>query len=93
MPQLSQEKTEKIQEQILLFLFTIFPKQLFTVNIAKETARDEEFIKSLLNNLEKKNLVVKIDKNPNGTKYLRRLRWRLSNQAFEVYQKSQKHPL
>ena len=43
MPQISKQKQEKVQEQIVYFLFQSFPKQLFTSDIAKELARDEEF--------------------------------------------------
>ncbi len=89
MPQISDEKIEKISEQILYHLYSIFPKQVFTSDIAKELARDEEFIKRLLIILEKKDLVMKIDKNPQGFQYSRRQRWRISNKAHEIYKKSQ----
>jgi len=88
MPQISKQKKEKIQEQILSHLYSIFPKQVFTAEIAREIARDEEFIKSLLADLEKKELVVKVNKNPDGNIYSRRLRWRLSNKAQEAYSKA-----
>jgi len=89
MPKISKQKLEKISEQILFYLFSSFPKQLFTSEIAKELARDEEFMKILLNELQKKDLVIKIDKNPKGYKYIRRSRWRISNKAYEIYKKSQ----
>ena len=73
----------------MFYLYTIFPKQVFTSDIAKELARDEEFIKELLNQLLEKKLVVKIMKNPKGIKYTRRARWRLSNKAYEVYARQQ----
>jgi|TARA_B100001971_G_C17940703_1_gene407502 predicted transcriptional regulator with HTH domain len=89
MPKISSQKQEKISEQILFHLFSIFPKQIFTSDIARELARDEEFIKDLLKGLEKKELVVKIDKSPRGFKYSRRLRWRISNKAHKIYKKHQ----
>tara|TARA_Y100000310_G_scaffold31612_1_gene29942 strand:- start:1044 stop:1313 length:270 start_codon:yes stop_codon:yes gene_type:complete len=89
MPQISQQKKEKIQEQILFYLYSIFPKQVFTADIAKELARDEEFTKILLLELEKKQLIIKINKNPKGITYSRRLRWRISNKTHEVYSKNQ----
>jgi predicted transcriptional regulator with HTH domain len=89
MPRISEQKIEKISEQILSYLYSIFPKQIFTSDIAKELARDEEFMKNLLKELEKKELVVKIDKNSLGYKYSRRLRWRISNKAYEIYKKLQ----
>ena len=89
MPKISDQKIEKISEQILFHLYSVFPKQVFTSDIAKELARDEEFMKKLLEKLEKKELVVKIDKNPQGFQYSRRLRWRISNKAHEIYKKHQ----
>jgi predicted transcriptional regulator with HTH domain len=89
MPKISQQKIDKIYEQILFYLYSTFPKQIFTSEIAKETARDEEFIKNLLNDLEKKELVIKINKNKQGLKYSRRLRWRISNKAHDIYKNHQ----
>jgi len=89
MPRISQQKKEKIYEQILFHLFTIFPKQAFTSEIAKEVARDEEFIKTLLSELSKQDLVVMIDKNPSGVRYSKRLRWRISNKAHNIYSSKQ----
>jgi predicted transcriptional regulator with HTH domain len=91
MPRLSNKKLEKIQEQILFYLYSIFPKQIFTVDIAREIARDEEFTKKMLLDLEKKGLLVKIDKNEEGIKYEKRLRWRISNSAYEIYNSHQKN--
>ncbi|MEM2089500.1 MAG: hypothetical protein QXL88_00170 [Candidatus Pacearchaeota archaeon] len=92
MPRINKEKEKKIQEAILHLLFQNSPKMLFTVQIAKELARDEEYIKKLLLDLEAKDLVVSIKKNNQGKEYTRRLRWRLSNKAYEAY-KSLAKPL
>ena len=89
MPKISQQKIEKISEQILSHLYSTFPKQIFTSEIAKEIARDEEFTKKLLKELEKKELVLKITKNPQGIQYLRRERWRISNKAHKIYKQHQ----
>lgn len=89
MPQISEQNKEKISEQIISYLFLIFPKQIFTADVAKELARDEEFTKTLLLSLEKKKLVIKVDKNPKGHQYSRRLRWRISNKAYEIYNRHQ----
>lgn len=86
---ISEEKKEKIYEQILAFLYSISPKAVFTLNIAKELARDEEFIKSLLLNLKKKDLVIEVKKNPKGFPYLKRSRWKLSDSAYQAYKKHQ----
>ena len=89
MPRLSKEKRDKISEQILHHLFTLSPESRFTTEIAKEIARDEEFTKAILLELEKKKLITEIKKNSNGVSYLKRQRWRLSNLAFEAYKKHQ----
>lgn len=86
---ISTKKREKISEQVLAYLFSISPKLAFTSHIAVEVARDEEFIKILLLELKDKKLLVEIKKNPNGTEYLRRSRWKLSDSAYQAYKKSQ----
>ncbi len=89
MPQISQEKKEKIAEQILHYLFSISPQSGFTATIAREIARDEEFTKSLLEDLKTKKLIIEITKNAEGTSYRKRQRWRLSDQAYLAYQNHQ----
>ncbi len=89
MPTISQKKKEKIAEQILHYLFEISPQSQFTSKIAETTARDEEFTKSLLLDLKSKNLIVEINKNPEGTPYTKRQRWRLSDKAYEAYKQRQ----
>ena len=82
---LSKEKRDRISEQILSYLYHNFPKSLFTAEIAREIARDEEFVKALMLELKNKNLVISVRKNPSGIPYVRRIRWRLSNQAKQAY--------
>ena len=89
MPTISSKTKDKIREQILAHLFTQSPNPQYTVSIARELARDEEFIKSLLLELETKKLVVKVTKNAEGLDFTRRQRWRLSNQAFSAYHSMQ----
>lgn len=88
MPRISEVKIEKISEQILSYLYGVFPKLVFTVDVARELARDEEFVKRLLLDLEGKGAVVKVDKNASGEVYLKRMRWRISNRAHEVYSRA-----
>ena len=90
MPVISQKKKDKIAEQILHHLFEVYPESQFTSKISEQIARDEEFIKVLLLELQKKSLVVLIDKNPQGTTYQKRQRWRLSQQAYDIYKKHQR---
>ena len=89
MPRISEKKIKRIKEIILSFLFHNSPKAFFTYGIAQEIARDEEFCKRLLQELSKEELVVKVDKNSKGIKYLRRERWRLTNKAFKAYSELQ----
>jgi len=86
---ISKSKQEKISEQILAYLFNQSPKPLFTSYIAAEMARDEEFIKRLLLDLKSKNLLQEIKKNASGENYLRRSRWKLTDQAYSYYKKVQ----
>jgi predicted transcriptional regulator with HTH domain len=89
MPVVSKEKKDKISEQILHHLFTLSPESRFTSEIAKEIARDEEFTKSLLLDLSRKKMIVEVNKNKAGVQYVKRQRWRLTNQVFEAYKKHQ----
>ena len=86
---LSKDKKDRILEQILWYLYSIFPKQPFTAEIARELARDEEFIKRLLFELKEKNFVITIRKNKNGEIFSRRLKWRLTNQVYDFYHSKQ----
>ncbi|MBU2104787.1 MAG: hypothetical protein KKF67_03365 [Nanoarchaeota archaeon] len=86
---ISEEKKEKISEQILFILYTFSPKALFTYHIAREMARDEEFVKKLLLDLKEKNLVVEIKKNPKGKNYLKRSKWKLNDRVYSVYKNKQ----
>tara|TARA_Y100000310_G_scaffold325473_1_gene388994 strand:+ start:152 stop:418 length:267 start_codon:yes stop_codon:yes gene_type:complete len=88
MPQISQAKKDKIAEHILHHLFAISPQAIFTNHIANEIARDEEFTKNLLQNLEKKQLVICIKKNQSGVLLKRRQRWRLSDKAWRAYKRA-----
>ena len=86
---ISQEKKDKITEQILSYLYHAFPNYPFTAEIAREIARDEEFIKKLLFDLKEKELVIPIRKNQKGESFSRRLRWKLTNKVYEIYHKRQ----
>ncbi|MEK6846715.1 MAG: hypothetical protein AABY16_00955 [Nanoarchaeota archaeon] len=87
MPRISKKKRSKISEQILSHLYELSPEPQFTNKIAQEIARDEEFTKSLLQELESNKLLVRITKGPQGQDYQRWERWRLSNAAFDAYKK------
>jgi hypothetical protein len=86
---ISKEKKEKISEQILAYLYSTNPKPLFTFYIAKEIARDEEFVKKLLIELKKKDFIVEVTKNPQGKEYTKRSRWKLSDKVYLLYKQKQ----
>ena len=85
MPSISKKKKSKISEQILSYLYAISPDSSFTAKIAEEIIRDEEFTKSLLEDLEKSKLLVRVTKGPQGQDYARWTRWRMSKVAFDAY--------
>jgi len=87
---ISEQKKEKISEQILAALYQTYPKPIFTSHIAQEIARDEEFIKTLLLKLKTKKLIIEIKKNPKGIQYIRRSRWKLSDEIYKTYENYQK---
>lgn len=87
--EISDKNKQKISEQVLAYLYSISPRAVFTVQIAREIIRDEEFVKHLLINLKKKGLVIEIRKNSRGIPYIKRRRWKLSDQAYKAYKLSQ----
>ena len=87
--EISDKNKQKISEQILAYLYSINPRAVFTVQIAQEIVRDEEFVKQLLINLKEKGFVVNINKNSKGTSYLKRIRWKLSDRTYSAYKLSQ----
>lgn len=82
---LSKAKRDRISEQILSFLYHSFPKQLFTAEISRELARDEEFIKNLLYELKDKGIVSAIKKSATGADFIRRVKWQLTAKAYAAY--------
>jgi hypothetical protein len=86
---ISEKKKEKIFSQIIDFLYLNYPRPLFTSYIAQEIARDEEFIKKLLLELKTKKLTNEIKKNPKGVNYLKRSRWKLSDETYSIYKNKQ----
>ena len=85
---ISEQKKEKIIEQILALLYSS-PQPIFTSKVAFEIARDEEFIKTILLKLKKKGFVTEVKKNSDGVDYLKRSRWKLSDEVYSAYRKQQ----
>ncbi len=91
MSKLSKSKEEKIMANIVGILYQYSPQSLFVSEISKLEARDEEFVKRLLNQLKSKNLVIEIKKNPEGKEYTKRSRWTLSTSAYKAYKDAESH--
>ena len=89
MVKISEEKRNKIKSNILSTLFEHSPKALFTAEIARELARDEEFIKRILMDLKSKLLVVPVTKNSKGDPFSRRIKWRLATKVYDIYKSKQ----
>ena len=87
--EISEKNKQKISEQILAYLYSITPRAVFTVQIARELVRDEEFVKQLLIDLKRKGFVADINKNSKGIPYLKRIRWKLTDKAYSAYKSSQ----
>lgn len=85
MSRISEEKKQKIKEDILSLLFDNSPKAMFTNEIAIALARDEEFTLKLLKELNSQNLVIKVIKNEHGRPYLARKRWNLTSKTYGAY--------
>lgn len=88
---ISDKKKEKISEQILAQLYDIGLRPIYTSHIARELARDEEFVKKLLLKLKKKGLVIEVKKNPKGIIYIRRSRWRMGEETYKAYKQRQEY--
>ena len=82
---LSDKKKDKIKEGILGYLFHNSPNAYFTAQIASEIARDEEFTKVLLGELEVKGYIKAVKKNDKGKDYEKRVRWRIAPRIYETY--------
>ncbi len=90
MVRISEIKKNKIKSNILSLLYEKFPKSLFTAEISRIEARDEEFIKRILFELKEKGLVLSIRKNAKGMTFTRRIRWTLTKKVYDVYSEKTK---
>ena len=86
---ISKEKQDRIKESILGLLYQNSPRALFTAEISRELARDEEFMKILLDEMLKQGLVADVRKNQQGREYTARTKWRISAKIYETYKKLQ----
>jgi len=87
MTRISKEKINTIKSNILSILYKNNLRALFTAEIAKIEARDEEFIKKILQEMKEQGFVNMVNMNQMGKIYSRRMRWRLNSQTYEAYKK------
>jgi hypothetical protein len=87
MSKISEEKQQKIKEEILNLLFHNSPKSLFTSEIASEIIRDEEFVLKLLKDMKKQKLVDHVKNNNRGYEYLIRRKWFMPKETYSAYKK------
>ena len=82
MSKISDEKKEKIKEEILRVLYEIYPEFKYTYQISDLVLRDDEFTLNLLKELKELNLVTCIEESKGGN--IKR-KWELNNLAYEKY--------
>ncbi|MDD5177906.1 MAG: hypothetical protein PHT54_01315 [Candidatus Nanoarchaeia archaeon] len=82
MSQISKGKIERIKQDILYLLYEANLKPMYTVNIANEVIRDDEFVLRLLVEMEKQGLVKQANKNT-----IRRKQWVMTNEAYGQFRK------
>lgn len=85
MSKLSQDKINKIKEEIISLLYNNNLKPMFTNEIANHLIRDEEFIKRILLELKKEHIIKEVIKSQKGTIYRRWRRWALSQKTYDAY--------
>ena len=79
MSKISNNKIEKIKNEILFILFENNLKGMYTKDVSDEIARDKEFVLKILKELESKNLVK------NVLKHKVRKKWIMTEKAYEAY--------
>lgn len=85
MSKLSQDKINKIKEEIISLLYNNNLKPMFTNEVANPLIRDEEFIKRILLELKKEGIIKEIIKSQKGTTYHRWRRWALTQKTYDAY--------
>lgn len=78
MSRVSNKTFNKVAESVLAFLNERYPEPLTCREVAEEMARDNEFIKRVLEFLEKQGLIQQIYKSSEGRDYLRWTKWQLT---------------
>ncbi len=82
MSKISDNKIEKIKEEVLRVLYENYPEFKYTYQISDNLLRNDEFILRLLIDLKKLNLVMNIEESK-GNKIKKK--WSLTNIAYDKY--------
>jgi predicted transcriptional regulator with HTH domain len=82
MSKVSDEKREKLKEEILRIIYENYPAFLYTYQIAENMIRDDEFVLNLLNELKNKNLIRCLEETSGGN--IKR-KWGLKKEIYEKY--------
>ena len=82
MSKVSEEKREKLKEEVLRIIYENYPSFLYTYQIAEHLIRDDEFILKLLKDLKEKNLLICLEES-SGNNIKRK--WGLKKEIYEKY--------
>ena len=82
MSKVSEEKREKLKEEVLRIIYEGYPSFLYTYQIAEHLIRDDEFILKLLKDLKEKNLLICLEES-SGNNIKRK--WGLKEEIYEKY--------
>lgn len=85
MSKISKKNIKKIEEEILRVIFDAGLEGMFTVRIADEIIRDDEFVLRILKSLEKRKLINQIKNSNKGREYGRKRKWIMTSSAYEAY--------
>jgi len=82
MSKVSNEKREKLKEELLRIIYENYPGFLYTYQVAEFLIRDDEFVLDLLNELKNKNLIMCLEET-SGDNIKRK--WGLKKEVYEKY--------
>ena len=82
MSSISNEKRERIKEELLRIIYENYPNFLYTYQIADLLIRDDEFVLNLLKQLKDKNLIFCLEESSGGNV---KRKWQLKREVYEQY--------
>ncbi|MEK6835386.1 MAG: hypothetical protein AABX61_03930 [Nanoarchaeota archaeon] len=82
MSMVSDNKKERIKEEILRIIYESYPAFLYTYQVADSLIRDDEFVLSLLKELKGKNLLTCLEET---TGHNIKRKWGLRKEVYDKY--------